>query len=209
MNDPRHDDATDATDDATPTDTTGATDDATATGVVAPDPTVRRHLVVLAIAVIGIVVGSVLVVTGRTRPVPTTATTTATTLASPRLPDLGSVADRDAAKRLVETLDPVTLRVRAGAPTTSSPAPSPTVSVPTGDEMYRTIAGLERCQGAIVQQNTDRSLGERHAQASLVVGGTPTIVASYALPASASSPSATRVLIVDARTCRILAAIQS
>jgi hypothetical protein len=161
----------------------------------------RRHLVVLAIALVGFVVGITLVVTGRESNEQPSSTTTAVAH-GPLLPSLGSTTDESGAKKLVETLDPQTLGLVDGHPTgssTSAPA------VPAGLDL--TMSGLQRCQGAVAQQNRDRSLGTRLAAARLRIGSRPSFVVSYALPASGSAPAATRVFIVDARTCRVLGAV--
>lgn len=164
-------------------------------------PQVRRHLVVLGLAVVGLVVGIILVVTGRSDEGTPPSTTTAT-LAAPLLQDLGSVTDRAAALALLERLDPTDLT--AGAPTTRETA----TSVGSAPGVELTEAGLQRCQGAIVQQTTDRSLGARIASGRLQIGRTAAFVVSFELPASGSSPAARRIVLVDARTCRVLGAVQ-
>ncbi len=161
----------------------------------------RRHLMVLVVAVVGFVVGITLVVTGREsneRP----PSTTAAVARGPLLPSLGSATDQSAAKTLVETLDPKTLGLVDGHP--SGPSTSPP-AVPEGVDL--TTSGLQRCQGAVAQQNRDRSLGTRLAAARLRIGDRPSFVVSFALPASGSAPAGTRVFIVDARTCRVLGAV--
>jgi hypothetical protein len=163
----------------------------------------RRHLTVLGIAVVGIVIGTTLVVTGRNSPERATATTVVT-VRGPLLPDLGEVPDQTAAKALLGHLDPHTL-----APTaTTADGPSTTGSTGTtarGPDLSE--AGLQRCQQAIAQQSTDRSLGSRLAAGRLQVGRQPTFVVSYDLPASGSDPAGARLVLVDARTCRVLGAV--
>ncbi|HET8931759.1 MAG TPA: hypothetical protein VFN21_13945 [Acidimicrobiales bacterium] len=167
-------------------------------------PSSRRHLIVLGIAVAGIVIGATLVITGRTSPEQATSTTTATTQAA-LLPNLGAVADQAAAKTLMGDLDPKTLGPADPAdpalPTTTGSSASP----PNGVDLSE--AGLQRCQQAIAQQSTDRSLGTRSAASRLLVDRKPTFVVSYELPASGSDRAGDRLVLVDARTCRVLAAI--
>lgn len=167
-------------------------------------PTRRRHLIVLGIAVVGIAIGATLVVTGRNSPDQSTATTVATAR-SPLLRSLGEVADQQAAKALLAGLDPETLE--PGAP--SGPGdPSTTGSTGTvGNRNDLTEAGLQRCQQAIAQQSTDRSLGSRLAAGRLQVGRKSAFVVSYALPASGSSPAGGRLVLVDAQNCRVLGAV--
>jgi len=168
-----------------------------------PPSATRRHLIVLAIALVGFVVGVTLVVTGRASTErPSSTTSVATAPRGPLLPDLGAVADQRAATALVAELDPRTLRPEGGASTGSSTSPS---SVPDGLDL--TSNGLQRCQGAIAQQNPDRSLGERLAAARLTVDDKATFVVSYGLPASGKAAAGTRVVIVDARTCRVVGAV--
>lgn len=168
-------------------------------------PSSRRHLLVLGIAVLGIVIGATLVVTGRTSPNQATSTTTSV-VRGPLLPSLGAVADQAAAKSLMGDLDPATL-----APTDPADSARPTTTGSTGTTVVEgvdlTEAGLQRCQQAISQQSTDRSLGARLAASRLLVGRKPTFVVSYELPASGSDPAGGRLVLVDARTCRVLAAI--
>lgn len=188
----------------------------------APAPVGRsrasRHLLVLLIACIGLLVGGVLVVSGRsssdTRP---SSTTVPTTEPGALLPSLGVVPDLETAKALLTRLDPKTLRP---APTPSSSAASPTsidspanppttsTSPSANPGAEATEAGVRRCEVAIQQQTTDRSLGDRLAAARLQVATTTDLVVSYSLPASGKSPAASRVLLVDARSCRVLAAVQ-
>ncbi len=169
-------------------------------------PPVRRHLVVLGIGVAALILGIVLVVTGRSSSSDPPDTVVAdTTVASdaatgPLLPDLGTVGDDHAARALVGDLDPAELGA-GGVPAGADPAPT----VPGVD---LTMAGVQRCGQAITQQNADRSLGDPLDAARLVVGDTPTLVVSYAMPASGDLPAADRVLVVDARTCRILTAVE-
>ena len=165
---------------------------------------VRRHFLVLGIAVLGLILGIVLVVTGRDDHTSTPATTV-TYPSGPLLDDLGVVTNLTAAKALVGSLDPSTLRPSKPSPTSSTRSAT-TSSLVGGVDL--TSAGLKRCSGAIAQQNVDRSLGKSSAAARLVVGAKPTFVVSYALPASGSLPAGTRMLIVDARTCRVLGAVQ-
>lgn len=162
---------------------------------------IRRHLIVFGILVIFFVIGVFLVIDGRsdqttTSPPPTVTTVPAASLVT----DLGVVADEDAARSLVAGLDPSNLEPGGEPPTT------PGVTVPPGVNLSE--SGLQRCQTAIVQQNTDRSLGDRLAVARLMVGGTPTFVVSYELPPSGVDPAGERVVVVDARTCRILTAVE-
>lgn len=168
-----------------------------------PAPT-RRHLAVLALAVVGLIVGITLVITGRDRPQSPKSSAPVSTVASPLLPDLGAVADDTAAHKLLEQLDPATLRRVGAAPQSSGSAPVP---APPSGGVSLTEAGLQRCQVAVVQQNTDRSLGSRLAGSRLMMGTTPAFVVSFAVPASGSSPRGTRILLVDARTCRVLGAV--
>lgn len=167
-------------------------------------PPIRRHLVVLAVAVIGIVVGSILVLSGRHSDETTTSTAPATTTTARPLENLGSVADEAAATRLIGTLDPTTLEPRPSASTTTGD--DTTVSVPQGVDVSQ--AGFQRCGGAIAQQNVDRSLGTSSARKWLLVGDTAAFVVSYRMPASGSLPATTRVLLVDARTCRVMGAVE-
>lgn len=164
---------------------------------------VRRHLIVLGLALVGLVVGIVLVLTGRSdQGTGTPPATTTATVAAPLLEDLGSVSSRAAAIALLERLDPTNLV--AGAPTTRRT----TSSVRSAPGVELTEAGLQRCQGAIAQQTTDRSLGKRIASGRLQVGRSAAFVVSYELPASGSSAAARRIVLVDARTCRVLGAVQ-
>lgn len=163
----------------------------------------RRHLVVLAIAVVGLIVGVTLVVTGRRSPSVTVSSTTPPTVApEPLLPSLGATTDESAAKALIATLDPATLGLDAPG------ADGSTTTAPTGPRgVQLTATGLQRCQQAITQQNTDRSLGSRLAAGWLRFGGDVGFVVSYALPASGTSPAGERIVLVDARTCRVLGAV--
>ncbi len=168
-------------------------------------PRTRRHLLVLGVAVVGIVVGVVLVLTGRDQAEqasPTDPVVTTTAVDRPLLPSLGSVADEDAAMVLLEGLDPETLAAPEGE------APSSTAPSTTAGGVDLSEAGLQRCQQAVAQQNTDRSLGEQRAAGRLQVGHTPSFVVTYALPASGTSPAGLRVVLVDARTCRVLGAVE-
>lgn len=164
-------------------------------------PPIRRHLVVLALAVVAIVVGSVLVVTGRDDG-RGTSEATATTVRGPLLRSLGSWPDEAAAERFVASIDATTLRPTGTASTVAPATDGADASVDLS------AAGLQRCGQAITQQNTDRSLGVQLASARLVVGDTPAFVVSYALPASGDDTAATRIMLVDARTCRVLGAVQ-
>lgn len=197
--DPLHDEP--LHDDVDPADDTTGAAPRTSLGA----PTRRRHLIVLGIAVVGIAIGATLVVTGRNSPEQSTPTTVATAR-SPLLRSLGGVADEKAAKALLADLDPKTLE--PGAP--SKPVdPSTTGSTePVGnDRKNLTEAGLQRCQQAIAQQSTDRSLGSRLAAGRLQVGEKWAFVVSYALPASGSSPAGGRLVLVDAQNCRVLGAV--
>lgn len=176
-------------------------------GTGPPGPPIRRHLIVLGIGVVGLVVGIVLVLTGRSSSEPSRSHPDSGSVASagPLLPDLGSVADDDAARTLVGGLDPNTLEPD-GAPASTATATSGG-SLPASD-VDLTETGVQRCQQAIAQQNPDRSLGRRLAAARLVVDHTPTLVVSYELPASGADPAGLRVVVADARTCRILTAVE-
>ena len=177
----------------------------------------RRHLLVLLVAVVGLAIGGGLVISGRspsdTRS--TDRTTTSTNSGEALLPSLGVVPDLAAAKVLLNRLDPRTLRPDKNVTTTSGPssttptsasATSAAGSPPTPGEAP--LAGLRRCQRPITQQTTDRSLGDQLAAARLQVGVATDLVVSYALPASGSDPAGSRVLLVSARSCRVLAAVQ-
>lgn len=179
-------------------------------------PRTGRHLLVLLIAGIGLLVGGALVLTGRSTPHARPAATTVppTTRVDSLLPSLGVVPDLPAAKALLKRLDPRSLR--PGPASTSSLGPDRTTSTTSGSsttlteapDVQATQAGIRRCLMPIRQQTTDRSLGAQIAAARLQVGVTTGLVVAYALPASGENPAAIRVVLVDARSCRILAAIQ-
>ncbi len=166
-----------------------------------PRSRLRRHVIVLVIAILGLGVGIALVVAGRHTST-TSTTPEPTTRREPLLRSLGAVPNRAAALALVRGLDPRTLTVTSSVTTTG-----PGTSV---DErgVEATEAGVQRCQQAVAQQNTDRSLGDRLAAARLQVGDKTTFVLSYALPASGSDPAGIRVVLTDAQTCRVLGAVQ-
>lgn len=181
----------------------------------------RRHLVVLVLAVVGIAIGGALVIGGRpsSTGTPSKRATHGTSATGTLLPSLGVVPDLAAAKALLNRLDPRSLRPDPNATTTSRPgstAPSSSSTssgvdpsaAPAGPGPEATQAGIRRCQQPIEQQTTDRSLGSRLAAARLQVGVATDLVVSYSLPASGNDPAATRVLLVGARSCRVLAAVQ-
>ena len=168
---------------------------------------VKRHLLALALGVLALIVGIVLVVTGRESSTPTRSPSISATptvvRTGPLLRSLGSVADRKAALVLLRTLDPDTLDPPGGGST-----PASSTSVPADSSAVNaTAAGVQRCTQAIDQQTRDRALGRRTAEARLQVGESTAFVLSYQLPASGSSPAGTRLVLVDARTCRILGAV--
>lgn len=166
-------------------------------------PPYRRHFLVLGVAIIGLVVGIVLVQSGRhSSPHVSPATTVVppTTLRKgPLLVSLGAVSDLPAAQALLRSLDPETLDPKT--PVTPDTAPIPS-------DVDLTESGIGRCSNAIDRQTTDRTLGTTLARRRLRIGTTQAFVISYAVPASGSLPKGVRVLIVDARSCRILAAVQ-
>lgn len=186
----------------------------------------RRHLVVLAVAVVGLAIGGALVISGRPSPSDPRAkrTTSSTIAAGDLLPSLGVVPDVAAAKVLLARLDPRSLRPDPNATTTSASggtapsttSPSSTSTPATGDATTATIEpgleatrnGVRRCAPAIEQQTVDRSLGDELAAARLQVGVATDLVVSYALPASGKDPAAVRVLLVGGRSCKVLAAVQ-
>lgn len=164
-------------------------------------PPIRHQLIVLGICIVGLIVGIVLLVTGRSSSdAPRTAPEPSAVSHGPLLPDLGVVADEEAARTLIGDLDPAELRLGDAATATSPPDT-------TASAADLSAAGLQRCQGAIAQQTSDRSLGDQLAAARLVVGSTPAFVVSYTLPASGERPAGQRVVVADAMTCRILAAV--
>lgn len=187
----------------TPRDSAGPGDARPAGGSSRPGPPVRRHLMVLGVGVLGLIIGIVLVLTGRSDS-PDTADPDPVSSAAPGplLTDLGVVDDEDAARVLIGGLDPTSLEPGGEDPTTTGE------STTTVDGVDLSEAGVQRCQQAVVQQNTDRSLGDRLAAARLVVEDTPALVVSYELPASGSDPAGERVVVVDARTCRVLTAVE-
>ncbi len=167
----------------------------------------KRHLMVLALGVLALIVGIVLVVTGRDPSTPTRSPSTGAVptvvRTGPLLRSLGSVADRKAALDLLRTLDPNTLDPPGGGSTVAS-----STSVPADSSAVdATAAGVQRCAQAVDQQTRDRALGRRAAEARLTIGPSTAFVLSYQLPASGSSPAGTRLVLVDARTCRILGAV--
>lgn len=170
----------------------------------------RGRLAILAALVVAALVGVVLVVGDRTPS--TTATTSTTTVpasASAALLDLGTVPDEQAARQLLSTLDPSTLRPRttsSSSTPTSSRSPSST-TLPAGDDLPLTEQRVRKCASAIGPQNVDRSLGAGLAAARVRVGRLERLVVSYALPASGSDPATRRILLVDATSCRVLLAV--
>ena len=156
-------------------------------------PSTGRHLLVLGVLIVALIGGGILVVTGRNRP----STAPATTMASPLLRSLGTVASADSARTLVAKLNPVTLAAKVSPSTADSaharPAP--------------TEASVARCTTPLQQQTTDRTLGGRLAAASLDVAGQWALVVSYRLPASGKKPAGTRMIVADALSCRALLAI--
>lgn len=180
----------------------------------------RRHLLVLVVAVVGLAIGGGLVISGRSSSNPRSSerSTTNTTVVGDLLPNLGVVPDLAAAKELLYRLDPHSLRpdpnatTKTGsssisATTTGARGPGAT-SDPVRPGQEATRAGIRRCQQAIEQQTTDRSLGAQLAAARLQVGVTTYLVVSYALPASGTDPAAVRVVLVGGRSCRVLTAVQ-
>lgn len=149
-----------------------------------------RHIAMLVIAIVGLAVGSFLVTSGRSVPRVNTSSSS-TTLVQQTLASLGQVATITQAKKLVRRLNLATL------------------PVPDGLESNVTEANVKRCDGAIQQQATDRTLGQRGVARQLRVGRVDALVVSYAMPASGKNPKGTRVVIADSKTCRVLAAIQS
>ena len=181
-------------------------------------PSTRRHLLVLGVLIVALISGTTLVLTGRNQ----SSTAPATTVASPLLRSLGTVASTESARALVAKLDPVTLAGAASvAPTTSSDPSGPgstmpaasTVAAPTstvGGAKSRpapTEASATRCSMPLQQQTTDRALGSRLVAASLDVAGQWALVVSYRLPASGKQPVGTRIIVADALSCRVLLAI--
>ncbi len=148
-----------------------------------------RHIGMLVIALVGLVVGAYLVLHGRSVS-RVNNPSSSTTLVEQSLASLGQVATITEAKQLVRRLNLVTLPATDGL------------------DSNVTEANVKRCDGAIQQQATDRTLGQRGVARQLRVGRIDALVVSYAMPASGKSPKGTRAVIADSKTCRVLAAVE-
>ena len=187
----------------------GASEDTDAAGhaVAAPAPSgssrpsTRRHLMVLGVLLLAFVAGVTLVVTGRSTP---KAAPPATSAPSPPLTWLGSFPSSEAATHALGTLDPITLGPHAPS---VAPGTSTTDTTKPGTESASgprpTRAEAKRCAISVQMQSADRNLGDLHASIGLAVGRTMLLAQSFALPASGKDTGGTRVMVSDARSCKV------